>query len=420
MGKFHVDLLGLQVKDHIHPLAVGGPAEYQLLVFDDHVFVLSFPQGGEGGADGGQTGQVGAQALIQRFHLLQFQVGPERRVGGLGAGALDGPLAAVVEGGDARHGVQQGVHVVQVGGVGQLAGQTIHVVVVREIIEGQIPIDAPWPELAVEGVGDLEIVFVVVGGPQALPALVIGDGVQHLRVGPPGVVPVDDLPHEPEVRITVLHKALEGAEEVKIHAVGGVQPQAVDVEGIHPHAHRVQQVAHHVGVAQVELHQLVVALPGGVPEGVPHGGGAAEVQVVEPAAVGRALALLPHVLEGPEFPAHVVEYPVQHHPDAVFVELLTQLGEGVVVSQAAVNLEIVGGVVAVLHRLEHRPQVQGVDPQLLQVGDPVVELLQPLDRLAEVVVLRCPAEPQGIDMVEHGIGGPMTHNKRLRFNVWSS
>ena len=270
-------------------------------------------------------------------------------------------------------------------------------------------VDAAGAELAVEGVGDLEVVLGVVGRPVALPALVVGHRVQHLRVGPAGVVPVDDLAHEPELRVPGLGVVLQGPEEVEAHAVGGVQPEPVDVEAVHPHAHGPQQVVPDLGVFQVELHQFVVSAPGLIPEGVPHGGAAAEVQVLEPAAVGGGLALLPHVPEGPELPTHVVEDAVEHHPDAVFVEGVAQGGEGVVVPQAAVDLVVVGGVVAVLHRLAHRPQVEGVYPQLLEMGDPVLQLVQAADRLPAGVILRTAAETQGVDVIKNGAVDPVLH-----------
>ena len=51
MGELHMDLLGFQIEHHIDPLAVGGPAEDQLLVLDDYVLILALLEGGEGGAD---------------------------------------------------------------------------------------------------------------------------------------------------------------------------------------------------------------------------------------------------------------------------------------------------------------------------------------------------------------------------------
>ena len=280
----------------------------------------------------------------------------------------------------------------QQGGVGEGAGQPVHVVVFGEVVEAQLLVNAAGPELAVEGVGNLEIVLGVVGRPVALPALVVGHRVQHLRVGPAGVVPVDDLAHEPELRVPGFGVVLQGPEEVEVHAVGGIQPETVDVETVHPHAHGPQQVIPDLGVFEIELHQLIVASPGLIPEGVPHGGAAAEVQVLEPAAVGGGLALLLHVSEGPEAPAHVIEDAVQHHSDAVLVEGVAKSGEGVHVSQAAVDLVVVGGVVAVLHRLTHRPQIEGVHAQLLEVGNPLLQLFQPLDRLPAGVVLGTAAE----------------------------
>ena len=202
---------------------------------------------------------------------------------------------------------------------------------------------------------------------------------------------------------------LQGPEEVEVHAVGGIQPEPVDVETVHPHAHGPQQVIPDLGVFQVELHQLIVAAPGLVPEGVPHGGAPAEVQVLEPAAVGGGLALLLHIAEGPEATAHVVKDAVQHHPDAILVEGVTQGGEGVHVSQAAVDLVVVGGVVAVLHRLAHRPQIEGVHAQLLEVGNPLPQLFQPLNRFPAGVVLGTAAEAQGIDMVKDGAVDPVLH-----------
>ena len=61
----------------------------------------------------------------------------------------------------------------------------------------------------------------------------------------------------------------------------------------------------------------------------------------------------------------MVEHPVQHDPDAVLVEGVAQPGEGIVIPQAAIHPVVVGGVVAVLGGLEHRPQVNSGDTQLL-------------------------------------------------------
>ena len=120
-------------------------------------------------------------------------------------------------------------------------------------------------------------------------------------------------------------------------------------------AYRPKQVVHHLRVFQVQLHQIEMALPGVVTEGVPHGAAAAEVKVVKPAAIAGSLPVLPHILKGPKFPANMVENPIQHHPDAVFMQFIANGAEGAVVSQPFVDLVVILGVVAVLAGLEHRP-----------------------------------------------------------------
>ena len=76
----------------------------------------------------------------------------------------------------------------------QLAGDPVLVVVVHKGVElaanGQKP-----PHI----VGNLKEIVVVEPGVDALVQLVVGDGVEPGLVQPAAVLPVDDLPHEPEV-----------------------------------------------------------------------------------------------------------------------------------------------------------------------------------------------------------------------------
>ena len=83
---------------------------------------------------------------------------------------------------------------------------------------------------------------------------------------------------------------------------------------------QVQYVVHDGGVFEVQLHELVVALPALVPEAVVIAAVAAEVYV-EPVLIGRVPLPLLHVAEGPEATAHVVENAVEDDADAVFAQL---------------------------------------------------------------------------------------------------
>ena len=180
--------------------------------------------------------------------------------------------------------------------------------------------------------GDLKVIVVVVAGIDALVALVVGDGIEHVAVGDAVVVAVGDLAVEPEIGLFRLAKLFETAEEIHVDHVRRVKAQTVDAELVDPVFHCAEQVSHDVLVAEVELDQIVVTCPALVPEGIAVGTAAVEMQVLEPAAVGRIPLFLLHVLEGEEIPADMVENAVQDHADTVFAKGVADLLEGGVVA----------------------------------------------------------------------------------------
>ena len=218
---------------------------------------------------------------------------------------------------------------------------------------------------------------------------------------------MDDLAHEPEFRIALLAEVVDPAEEVEVHTVCGIETNAVDVELIHPHANRINEIIAHVPVAQVQLDQIIVAVPALIPEVVAAGALTAEVQTGEPVAVLRGLSLFLHISERPEVSAYVVENAVQNDPDAVLVQFVADVGKHLVGAQTAVDDTVVRGVIAVLHRFEHRSEVNGIHTQFFQMRDPVQHLFQPVHRFSALVELGRSAEAQGIDVIHHSVFIPI-------------
>ena len=229
---------------------------------------------------------------------------------------------------------------------------------------------------------------------------------------------MDHLPQQEETLVPLPHVAVQAAHKVLVQQVGHVQPQAVDGELLHPAAHAVQQVVHHRGILQVQLHQLVVALPALVPEAVVVAAVASKVDV-EPVLIGGGLPLFLHVLEGPEAPAHVVEHAVQHHPDARLVQSVADLFKLLVGAQAAVDFFEIPGVVAVGVRLKHRGEIDGPNAQLLQVGDPLLHLLDAVHRHPVVLKGRA-AKPHGVDLIKHSALGPVLFRLAMQHTRSSS
>ena len=330
----------------------------------------------------------------------------------VGAGLLDGllpPLAAVVDAGDAGHAKDQAVQQRQVVGVFQNAGRPGDVVVVAEAQKVFALIEGPVlrAELALEAVDDLKEVHGVETGVEPLVALVVGAAVEHLVVDPLVVVPVEGLTHQEKFRFQAVGEGAQALDKIFVQAVGHVQAQPIDVKLLRPEAHAVQQVVHHLGVAQVELHQLEVALPALVPEAVVVVGVAVKADM-EPVLVGGIPLFLLHVPEGPKTPAHMVEHPVQHHPDAVVVEGAAHLGKVLVGAQAAVHLAVVPGVVAVAVAFKDGREVEGVHPQLLHVFRPVADFGDAVYG-DSVVFQGSAAKAQRIDLIKYTVFRP--HDK---------
>ena len=72
------------------------------------------------------------------------------------------------------------------------------------------------------GVGDLKIVMVVVTGIQSLVKLIVGNGMKYLRIYPTGILTVDHLAHEPEIRFHGGGLCPHFLHEVKIQDIGTV------------------------------------------------------------------------------------------------------------------------------------------------------------------------------------------------------
>ena len=272
--------------------------------------------------------------------------------------------------------------------------------VVHEAVQQRVPAQA-HVQLALDGVGDLEVVVIVVGAVERLVQVVVGDGIERGVVHPAAVIAVDHLAHQPEIRLHGLGGGAQGAHEVKIQHVGGVQAQAVDVERLHPEAHRVQQVVPHGGILQVQLHQLVVAAPVFIGEAVVILVVAPEIHAAVPVPIGALLPAGLNVPEGEEIAARVVEHAVQDHPHARRVAAAHEFGQILVGAQAGVQLAIIRGIVAVARRLKQRADVKPRAAQRAQVVDPRDQVVQPMHRRAIIVSLRRARQAQGVYMIEY-------------------
>ena len=283
--------------------------------------------------------------------------------------------------------------------------------VIREEIQPGVVAQSLQPA---HGVGNFKIVVVVVAAPQALVQLVVGHRVQHFRVCPAAVIAVDDLAHQPELRLYLVCQTAQPAHEVKIQHIGCVQTDAIDVELLHPEADGIIMVLLHLRVALVQLDQQVVAAPVAVGKAIVILVVAPEVHIAEPVLIAGVLTVCFQVLEREEIASHMVEHAVHDDPLPAGVAGRHKSLELLVGAKAAVHQTVVDGIITVGAALEQRADVDGCTAQLCRVGCPCFQLCKSARGGLAVVFVRTAAQPQRINVIKYCFVIP-SHDHSLPF-----
>ncbi len=119
----------------------------------------------------------------------------------------------------------------------------LHIMVVRKIVEPE-SVDAVAAHFIepLYRMCNFKIIVVVVPGVKRFVQGVIGDAVQSAFVNPAGIVPVDDLAHEPEIRLYFIGSPPERFHVFKIQNVSGIQPDSVNIKFADPEADDVTDI----------------------------------------------------------------------------------------------------------------------------------------------------------------------------------
>ena len=290
----------------------------------------------------------------------------------------------------------------------QSRSKAVHIVVVNEIIEVDTFINTSvCAGLTIDGVVYLEIVLVIVRRVETFVALVVSNAVKHLGICPAVIVTVDYLAHEPEIRTLALAEASDALEEIEINAVSGIKTDTVNAEMLYPVIDGINDMIADADIAQIEFDEVIVTVPAFIPEGITVRTLTAEVEILEPAAVSRALTVFLNVHELRELASDMIEHTVEDYTDAVLMEFIADKAERVVVSESAVDLFIVNSIIAVFNGFEYRPEVYCVNIHFLEVRDPVKDLVKAVYSITEIVILWCSAESQRINVIDYGVIVPI-------------
>ena len=108
---------------------------------------------------------------------------------------------------------------------------------------------------------NFKIVVVIVTAVQSLVKCVVGDAVKSLTVYPAAVVAVDDLAHEPEIRLHFICCAAQCLHEIKVKNVCRVKSDTVHIELTHPETDHIAYIVNDSRILLIQLDEKVVASP---------------------------------------------------------------------------------------------------------------------------------------------------------------
>ena len=260
---------------------------------------------------------------------------------------------------------------------------------------------------------DFKIVAVVMSGIQRFIQLIVGHGMQHGSINPFAVIPMDDLAHQPEVRLQCVGQPPKLTHEAKIEHVGSVQPNPVNVERFDPEPDHVQQVRPDLRILMIQLGKGIETAPVIIGKPVSISVIPVEIDASVPVPVRRILPVRQEIAEGEEFAAGMIEDAVEDDADPLRMAFRNKRFQVFVRPQPRIQLPIIGRLVSMSDRFKKRPDIQRAATQRAQVRNPWDQRNQPVSRSRTAVPSRRAGQPQWVNMIKNRFVVPCRHSCHL-------
>ena len=131
--------------------------------------------------------------------------------------------------------------------VGKLGVNTLHIMVVHEIVKIQV---AHVLQIF-HSMCDLEIVVVVVAAVKCLVQGIVGNAVQGASIYPAAVIAVDYLAHQPEIRFHFFSSAAKLFHEIKIQNISSIETNSIHIELRNPETDHIADIVLYIRIALV-------------------------------------------------------------------------------------------------------------------------------------------------------------------------
>ena len=109
--------------------------------------------------------------------------------------------------------------------------------------------------------GNLEIVVVIMTAVECLVKRVVRDTVQRLAVYPAAVITVDNLAHQPEIRLDFFSSTTEHTHKIKIKDIGSIKTDAIYIKFRNPVTDHITDIILNIRIALVKFDEQIISTP---------------------------------------------------------------------------------------------------------------------------------------------------------------
>src|SRR5215469_11704430 len=198
--------------------------------------------------------------------------------------------------------------------------------------------------------------------------------------------------------------------EIQVEHVGRIEPEPIDFESFDPRTDGFEQMIPDLGVADIQLDQIVMPRPTLVIKRVARRTPPLKIQVI-PTAIARGRAFLTNIAKRPEIATTVIKHRIKNNPDSTPMKFVADRSECRIIAEPAINAKIINDVITVAARLKHGPKQDRIRTQTSNVIDPLHKPGKPIHRRPlERIALRRTQASKGKEMIEDRVVRPATHS----------
>ena len=217
---------------------------------------------------------------------------------------------------------------------------------------------------------NFKIVVIVVPGVQCFVQLIVGHRMKSSFIYPTGIIPMDHLAHEPELRLHFICRLTQGFHKIKIQYVRCIQTDPINIKLTDPEADHVTDIIFDCWISLIQLHQQIVAAPVIIGKSIVIFIISIEIHITVPVTVWRLLPVLLNILKCEKISSCMIEHTIKNHTNSLRMTFCHKCFQVFIGSQTAVQLLIVCRLITVTHGFTQRTDIQSCTSYVSDMFDP--------------------------------------------------